>query len=78
MPVLRHTLLCSGRIGFQQLVQQLVHGIAVLRHSFLQVVFGKVVVAQQLGYCHMGIGDFLYDFQIVAGIIVRAFVLYAM
>ena len=55
------------------MVQQFVYGVAVLCHSFFQVVFGKVVVAQQLGNFHADVGNFLYDFQIVAGIVVRAF-----
>ena len=45
----------------------------ILCHSFFQVVFGKVVVAQQLDDFHADVGNFLYDFQIVAGIVMRAF-----
>ena len=35
----------GGRVSLQQLVQQLIHGLTVLCHALLEVVFGEVVIA---------------------------------
>ena len=60
----------SRCISLQQVVQQLVHILAIFGHAFFQYIFGIILEAQQLSQFHAEVDQLFHNLQVVEFIVV--------